>query len=85
MRTSGHSSGLDGLFNFLLVLPAEIREAADVCGGLGCCPLPEAGEVVPVGDLPVKHGRLGTRGETGASFIFVIKLRFFLSSLQIFL
>lgn len=56
--TSCCSTTFYGLLHLLLVLPAEEREPTDVTGGLSCRPLPEAGEVVPVWDLPIKHGRL---------------------------
>lgn len=60
--SSSHCSAtFNGLLHLLLVFPAEVREAADVGGGLSRCSLPEAWEVVPVWDLAVKHGRL--RGE----------------------
>lgn len=59
--SSNWSTTFDGLLHLLLVVPAEVREAANVAGGLGCSSLPEAGEVVPVGDLAIKHGGLWER------------------------
>ena len=62
--TSCRSTALDGLLHLLLVLPAEVGVAGDVGRGLSGRSLPEAGEVVPVGDLPVKHGGLKDKQHT---------------------
>lgn len=56
--TSCSSTAFNRLLDVFLVLPAKVRITSDVSSGLNCCSLPEAREVVPVGDLPIKHGRL---------------------------
>lgn len=55
---SGHSTTFYGFFDSFLVRPAEIRKPADIGRGLHRGSLPEAGEVMPVRDLPVEHGGL---------------------------
>lgn len=54
--TSCCSTTFDGLFDLLLILPAKVGVPSDISSGLSCSSLPEAREVVPVGDLPIKHG-----------------------------
>lgn len=63
LLTSCRASGFNGLLDFLLVLPAELREAIDVCVGHDPRPLPEAAVVVPVRDFAIEHGRLGKAHE----------------------
>lgn len=54
------ASSLRGLLDFLLVVPPELREAVHLYVGVSdaVADLPEAGEVVPVWDFSIKHGRL---------------------------
>lgn len=60
-RTSHSSTAVYGLFHLVLVCPAEVSETSDVGDRVDRCTLPEAGEVVPMRDLPVIHGRLGDK------------------------
>lgn len=64
-----HPSSLRSLLNFLLVIPPELREAIHLHIGVpdGVADLPEAGEVVPVWDFAIEHGRLGWESERGVN------------------
>lgn len=64
-----HPSSLRSLLNFLLVIPPELREPIHLNVGVpdGVADLPEAGEVVPVWDFAVEHGRLGCESERGVN------------------
>lgn len=55
-----HAPSLRCLLDLLLVIPSQLREPVhlDVRLPDGVAHLPEAGEVVPVWDLSVEHGRL---------------------------
>lgn len=65
LLTSCCSTTFNGFFDLVLVLPAEVRIPSDVSSGLSCCSLPEAREVVPVRDFPIKHGGLPDKDKTG--------------------
>lgn len=64
-----HPSSLRSLLNFLLVIPPELREPIHLNVGVpdGVADLPEAGEVVPVWDFAIEHGRLGCESERGVN------------------
>lgn len=55
-----HAPSLCCLLDLLLVVPSQLREPVHLNIRLpdGVAHLPEAGEVVPVWDLSVEHGRL---------------------------
>lgn len=63
--TSNRSSSFNGLLDLFLVVPAEVRQPSNVVSWLSCCPLPEARKVVPMGDLPIKHGGLQDKKQRG--------------------
>lgn len=68
--TSRCTATFDGLLDLLLVLPAQARKPINVGSRLSCCSLPEAREVVPVWDFPIKHGGLQGNERTEANSIF---------------
>lgn len=55
-----HAPSLCCLLDLLLVIPSQLREPVHLNVRLpdGVAHLPEAGEVVPVWDFSVEHGRL---------------------------
>lgn len=56
--TCNRTAAFDGLLHLLLVLPAQIAEARDVCGRLHGRAEPKAGEMMPVWNFTIEHGRL---------------------------
>ncbi len=64
LTSSYCSATFNSLFDLLLILPAEIRIPCNIGSGLSWCSQPEAREVVPVGDLPIKHRWLSDKEQT---------------------